>query len=253
MKFLALIPARYGSTRFEGKPLVDIFGVPMVVRVYRKATEVFEEAAIATDDERIKTKAEAYGCRVVMTSPDHKSGTDRCCEALNKIEAANGTRFDVVVNIQGDEPFIATHQLQELKKCFDDPQTRLATLVKPFGENEDIFNPNSPKVALSKEREALYFSRSAIPYMRGLEQEEWQAHHTYYKHIGLYGYRSEVLREVCKLERSPLEICESLEQLRWLENGYRIKCGITWGESYAIDTPEDLALVLKQFKDQENL
>ena len=179
-----------------------------------------------------------------MTSPNHKSGTDRCAEALLAVQKRSGISFDVVVNVQGDEPFISTEQLSTVKSLFDKPDTQIATLVKPFSQNEDIFNPNSPKVVISAQGKALYFSRSVIPHLRGVRTEEWQGSHTYYKHIGLYAYRSEVLGQITGLPQSVLEKSESLEQLRWLENGYDINVGITNSESVAIDTPEDLQRVL---------
>ena len=223
MKFLALIPARYASTRFPGKPLADLGGKPMIRHVYEKARAFFDTCYVATDDERIERAVAGFGGRAIMTSTDHRSGTDRCREALDKAEALCGERFDIVVNIQGDEP-----------------STQIATLVKAFAPHEDIFNSNSPKVVLSADGHALYFSRSAIPFLRGVEPSQWQSSHTYYKHIGLYAYRSDVLRKITALPQGILERCESLEQLRWLENGYRIRTAVTMTESLAIDTPQDL-------------
>lgn len=237
MKFLALIPARYASSRFPGKPLALIGGKPMIQRVYERASAIFEHCYVATDDNRIEEAVVAFGGRVVMTGTHHRSGTDRCYEAMQKV----GEQFDVVVNIQGDEPFIAAEQLIQLQSCFQDPTTDIATLVKPFEADEDIFNPNSPKVVLSTEGFALYFSRSVIPYIRGTEPSQWQSHHQYYKHIGLYAYRCHVLQEISSLAPGRLETAESLEQLRWIENGYRIKTAVTNIASYGIDTPEDLA------------
>lgn len=245
MKFLALIPARYGSTRFPGKPLADIAGKTMIERVYRRVAEVFPDCYIATDDDRIEQTVRKFGGRAVMTSGLHRSGTDRCREALDKIEAATGIGYDIVVNIQGDEPFVSSEQLRAIEFCFDDPSVEIATLVKPFGKTEDIFNSNSPKVVVDKKGFALYFSRSAIPYIRGAEAGQWQARHTFLKHIGLYGYRCNVLRAVTGLPPGTLEQCESLEQLRWLENGYRIRTSVTHSETLAIDTPEDLAAAVK--------
>lgn len=248
MNFLALIPARYASTRFPGKPLADIHGKSMIRRVFERCTAVFgDNCYVATDDERIAQAVRDFGGRVIMTSTEHRSGTDRCAEALDTAERLTGQSFDVVVNIQGDEPFIATEQLEQVRGCFDDPATQIATLVKPFTTGEDIFNENSPKVVLSASGEALYFSRSVIPFLRGIPREEWQQRHTYYKHIGLYAYRSGALRAVTKLEPSALEKAESLEQLRWLENGFRIRTAVTTLESHAIDTPEDLRRVLELF------
>lgn len=246
---LAVIPARYASTRFEGKPLVDIFGQTMIERVYKKALNMFKYVVVATDDARIEQNVLSFGGQVVMTSTAHRSGTDRCNEALSLASEKFGKEFDVVVNIQGDEPFVDVSQLQMLVECFDDVKCDIATLVKPFTEGEDIFNENSPKVVLSNGGYALYFSRSVIPFIRGCAPEQWQQSHTFYKHIGLYGYRSSVLREITSIEAGSLEKCESLEQLRWLESGYKIKSAVTEVESYAIDTPEDLAAVLERFKD----
>lgn len=240
MRFLALIPARYASTRFPGKPLADIAGKTMIERVYDRVTEVFPDHYVATDDSRIEAAVRAFGGNVVMTSAEHRSGTDRCREALDKIEASTGIKYDVVINVQGDEPFIAAEQLDAVKSCFDDPATDIATLVKPFGASEDISNPNSPKVVLDRNGFALYFSRSVIPYIRGEEFPEWQKRQVFLKHIGLYGYRCETLRKITLLQAGELEKCESLEQLRWLENGYKIKTAHTVNESFGIDTPEDL-------------
>lgn len=238
MRFIAIIPARYASTRFEGKPLAVLGGKPVIQRVYEQVSAVME-AVVATDDERIFRAVESFGGRVVMTSPDHKSGTDRCWEAYCKI----GIGCDVVVNVQGDEPFIRRSQIEAVKRCFDDPATDIATLVRPFAEEEGLAaleNPNSPKVVLDNGQHAVYFSRSVIPYLRGVEREDWLKRHTFYKHIGMYAFRAGVLKEVTSLPQSVLEKAESLEQLRWLENGYKIGVGITNVETIGIDTPEDL-------------
>ena len=243
MKILALIPARYSSTRFPGKPLALIHGKPMIQRVYEQCSKVFENCYVATDDQRIFDKCQQINANVVMTSTLHKSGTERCREALDTI----GGQWDVVINIQGDEPFIATEQLEQIAGLFNDPKTDIATLVKPFTAQEDIENPNSPKVVLGANYQALYFSRSVIPYLRGVDKTNWQAEHKFLKHIGLYGYRANVLRQITELEQSPLEITESLEQLRWLENGYCIKTATTLLETHAIDTPEDLQNILQLF------
>lgn len=239
MKFLAIIPARYASTRFEGKPLAMLGGKSVIQRVYEQVSAVME-AVVATDDERIFRAVESFGGRVVMTSAEHRSGTDRCREALERV----GGDWDVVVNVQGDEPFIRRSQIEALKGCFGNPATDIATLVRPFAVEdglEALENPNSPKVVLDSESRAIYFSRSVIPYLRGVAREEWLSRHTFYKHIGIYAFRAEVLREVTSLPQSPLERAESLEQLRWLENGYKIGVGITDVETIGIDTPEDLA------------
>lgn len=239
MKFIAIIPARYASTRFPGKPLAVLGGKTMIQRVYEQVVGVLDDAVVATDDERIYEAVKAFGGKVEMTSTAHRSGTDRCWEAYCK----QGSEFDVVVNVQGDEPFIQAAQLEALKACFENPATQIATLVKPFKESDGLAaleNPNSPKVVLDGEQQAIYFSRSVIPYLRGVEREEWLKTHTFYKHIGIYAFRTEVLKEVTALPQSTLEKAESLEQLRWLENGYRIGVGITDIETIGIDTPEDL-------------
>lgn len=244
MKFIGIIPARYASTRFPGKPLADMAGKPMIQRVYEQVKDVLDAVCVATDDTRIENAVKAFGGQVVMTSDQHRSGTDRCYEAYQKI----GQSYDVIVNIQGDEPFIHPEQIRTIKDCFDGANTQIATLVKPFQADDDfestLFNPNSPKVVLNKNNEALYFSRSIIPYIRGKEYTEWLPNHTFYKHIGLYAYRAQVLREITQLPQSPLELAESLEQLRWLENGYKIKVGITERETIGIDTPEDMRKAL---------
>jgi 3-deoxy-manno-octulosonate cytidylyltransferase (CMP-KDO synthetase) len=243
MKFLGIIPARYASSRFPGKPLADMLGKPMIRRVYERVSGLLDDVIVATDDERIYNAVQSFGGKVVMTSPNHLSGTDRCFEAFLK----SGSDFDVVVNIQGDEPFIKPAQIELLKACFDDEKTQIATLVKPFSAGDDfeiLFNPNSPKVILNSSGQAIYFSRSVIPYVRGKHHQEWLGSHTFYKHIGIYAYKSEVLKEITSLPQSPLEKAESLEQLRWIENGYVIKAGITNEETIGIDTPEDLELAL---------
>lgn len=243
-KFIGIIPARYASTRFPGKPLADMDGKPMIQRVYEQVQGELDAVWVATDDERIEQAVRDFGGHVVMTSDRHRSGTDRCYEAYTKV----GSGYDIVVNIQGDEPFIQPEQIRTLKDCFTSPAVEIATLVKPFSPEDDfekaLFNPNSPKVVLNKNLEAMYFSRSVIPYVRGKQYTEWLAEHTYYKHIGLYAYRAETLAEITRLEPSSLEQAESLEQLRWLENGYRIKVGITGQETIGIDTPEDMQKAL---------
>lgn len=240
MKFLGIIPARYASTRFPAKPLAMLGGKTVIQRVYEQITGILDDAYVATDDTRIEDAVKAFGGKVVMTSTKHNSGTDRCYEAYSKI----GGDFDVVVNIQGDEPFIQPSQLEALKACFDDPATHIATLVKPFTADdafEALENANSPKVVVDKNMNALYFSRSIIPFVRNADRCEWIKKHTYYKHIGLYAYRAGVLKEITALPQSSLEKAESLEQLRWLENGYTIKVGLTQTETIGIDTPDDLA------------
>lgn len=239
MKFIGIIPARYASTRFPAKPLALLGGKTVIQRVYEQVVGVLDDAYVATDDERIEAAVKAFGGKVVMTSVQHKSGTDRCYEACCKV----GGGYDVIVNIQGDEPFIQPSQLLAVKACFEDPATQIATLVKPFSISDAfdaLENVNSPKVVVDKNWNALYFSRSIIPYQRGATQNEWLKNHVYYKHIGLYAYRKEVLKEITALPQSSLELAESLEQLRWLENGYTIKVGISQVETIGIDTPQDL-------------
>ena len=244
MSFIGIIPARYASSRFPGKPLADINGKPMVQRVYEQAVKVLPLVYVATDDVRIAECVESFNGNVILTAATHRSGTDRCAEAIVKIQLDRDMKFDVVVNIQGDEPFINPLQIHQLISCFDTKEVQIATLVKRFSADEDIFNPNTPKVVVNKEGEALYFSRSPIPYLRDFDRSEWTAKHIFYKHVGLYAYRTDILRALSHLAPSALEIAESLEQLRWLENGYHIKITETECETYAVDTPEDLACLL---------
>lgn len=240
MKILAIIPSRYGSTRFPGKPLVEIEGKTMIQRVYERSSLAFKHVCVATDDQRIFDEVTRFGGDAVMTSTSHRSGTDRCFEALKIIEKRDGNLYDIVVNIQGDEPFISPEQLLELIGCFNDDGTKIATLVKRFSPEEDIFNSNSPKVVISKEFYALYFSRNAIPFQRGADSKNWNMNLPYYKHVGLYAFTRDALAAVSKLEPTLLETAEQLEQLRWLENGFRIKVAVTQHSSYSIDTPEDI-------------
>ncbi|PKQ60222.1 3-deoxy-D-manno-octulosonate cytidylyltransferase [Labilibaculum filiforme] len=243
MKFLGIIPARFASTRFPGKPLADINGKPMIQRVYEQALKALDHVYIATDDKRIEEAVSSFGGETIMTSPDHQSGTDRIAEAANYITKKLKINFDVVINIQGDEPFIQPEQIQSLKSCFDNPGTQIATLIKSITNPAEIFDPNKVKVVITKDNRALYFSRSPIPFIRGKEQKNWLSQNNFYKHIGMYAYRFEALLNVTKLDQSKLEIAESLEQLRWLENGYWIQTEITEHESIGIDTPEDLIRV----------
>ena len=239
MKFVGIIPARYASQRFPGKPLAILGGKPVIQRVYEQVKTVLDDVYVATDDDRILKTVESFGGKAVMTSPNHKSGTDRIEEAIEII----GGDFDVVINIQGDEPFIQKSQIEELCRCFDDENTQIATLGMPFTEQQGLAaleNPNSPKIVVDNNNYAMYFSRSVIPYLRNVPRENWLTVHQYLKHIGLYAYRREVLAEVTKLPQSSLEIAESLEQLRWLQNGYKIKVGLTTVETVGIDTPADL-------------
>lgn len=250
MKFIGIIPARYASTRFPAKPLAILGGKPVIQRVYEQVAGILDEAYVATDDERIEAAVKSFGGKVVMTSVNHKSGTDRCYEAYTKV----GHGYDVVVNIQGDEPFIQRTQLEAVKACFEDATTQIATLAKSFIP-EDGFdalnNVNSPKVVVNKNMNALYFSRSIIPFQRNADKEDWLKGHTYYKHIGLYAYRADTLKEISSLSQSSLEMAESLEQLRWLENGYTIKVGVSEVETIGIDTPQDLERAEEFLKQRE--
>lgn len=239
MNFVGIIPARYASTRFPGKPLAKLGGKTVIERVYRQVSKVLDYVYVATDSEQIFNTVISFGGNAIMTSPNHKSGTDRVEEAVN----ITGKKFDVVINIQGDEPFIHESQIKTICECFDDSQTMIATLGRPFSNNDTIAeleNPNSPKIVCDNNNFAMYFSRSIIPYIRNVEKQEWLNSFNYLKHIGLYAYRRNVLSEITQLKQSSLEIAESLEQLRWLQNGYKIKVGITEIETIGIDTPEDL-------------
>ncbi len=248
MKFIGIIPARYASTRFPGKPLAMLGGMTVIERVYRRARLELDDVAVATDDERIADAVKAFGGVAVMTSAEHRSGTDRVCEAYHRL----GSDADVVINIQGDEPFIAQEQIAALKKCFDREGTEIATLVRPFDPArgfEALFNANSPKVVMDNNGDALMFSRSIIPYVRNYPWNEWLDHQQFYTHVGIYAYRVDILDKITKLPQSSLEIAESLEQLRWLQNGYRIATAETTQPTIGIDTPEDLANAEKYLSD----
>ena len=245
MKFIGIIPARYASTRFPGKPLADINGKSMIERVFKQAKKSLECVYVATDNDRIAAEVTRFGGNFVMTSENHQSGTDRIAEAIEKIQEKIKENFDVVINIQGDEPFIYPEQIQEIISCFKNPETQIATLVKKIENEEDIFDTNKPKVVFNKNMQAILFSRSPIPFVRNIEKKQWHLKHNFYKHIGMYAYKTGVLKALTKLQQSKLEIAESLEQLRWLENGYIISVAITELESHGIDTPEDLEKILK--------
>jgi 3-deoxy-manno-octulosonate cytidylyltransferase (CMP-KDO synthetase) len=242
MKIIGIIPARYASTRFPGKPLVDIYGKTMIQRVYEQSvkTKGLAEVVVATDDERIAEEVTNFGGKYVMTSSLHQSGTDRCAEV-----AAQLPEYDIIINIQGDEPYISPEQIELLSTCFADKDTQLATLIKEIHTEEELFNVNIPKVTINSRNEALYFSRQTIPFIRNAEKHEWINKHQFFKHIGIYGYRRDVLLAITKLQPSSLEMAESLEQLRWLENGFTIKTKVTQLETIAIDTPEDLKKIAK--------
>lgn len=240
MKFIGIIPARYASSRFPGKPLADMKGKPMIQRVYEQASLVLDNVCVATDHPDIENAVKAFGGRVVRSLKEHPSGTDRCCEAYHLL----GGNEDVVINIQGDEPFIKPEQIRAIISCFDNPDTEIATLVRVFDPAEGweaLSNPNSPKVILNNQSEAIAFSRSVIPYLRNVDKEEWLARHTYYKHIGMYAFKAATLDAITRLPQSSLEVAESLEQMRWIENGYRIKVAVTTQETIGIDTPDDMA------------
>ncbi len=245
VKCIGIIPARYGSSRFPGKALADIQGKSMVRRVYEQAVKAVGVVYVATDDERIFQNIVQSGGHAIMTSPLHNSGTDRCAEALKIAENQRKETFDVVLNIQGDEPFIEPRQLSLVMSCFRDPDTQIATLVKKIQEPDDLLDRNRPKVVVNRKSEAMYFSRLPVPFVRGMDSRDWLTMHDFYMHIGLYGFRKDILLRISKLKQSPLERCESLEQLRWLENGYRIKVRRTRYDSCGVDTPEDLERLLK--------
>ena len=230
--------------------LVMIGNKPMIQRVYDQAHKAIGMVWVATDDKRIFDAVSDFGGKAVMTSPDHQSGTDRCEEAVQKIRKETRKIIDIVINIQGDEPFIKPEQIALLMNCFTDETVELATLVRKVEPGEDLFNPNQPKVILNTNDDAIYFSRAAIPYFRDAEKNDWSKKHDYYKHIGLYAYRIGTLKKITSLPRSPLEISESLEQNRWIENGLRIRTAVTKWESIGIDTPADLEkakLLLENF------
>jgi 3-deoxy-manno-octulosonate cytidylyltransferase (CMP-KDO synthetase) len=245
MNTIGIIPARYGSTRFPGKPLVIIGNKSMIQRVYEQSSKALNHVYVATDDERIVNEVKKFGGQVVMTRSDHKSGTDRCAEALESIELQSGIKFDLAVNIQGDEPFIQIQQISDAIKCFDDPTAQIATIIKKITSSESLFNPNNPKVILNLNNEAIYFSRSTIPYVVNTKDENWLNKFTFFEHLGLYVYKCDVLRQLTKLSPSKLEIAESLEQNRWIENGFRIKVAETEFENISIDTQEDLDNIIR--------
>jgi len=242
MAKLGIIPARYASTRFPGKPLIDINGKSMIQRVYEQAcsSASLDKVVIATDDDRIIAEIKRFGGEYAKTRPDHQSGTDRCAEV-----AENFRGFDVIINIQGDEPYIDPLQIDLLSSCFQNPKVELATLVKKISSEEELFNQNIPKVVLNSNQEAIYFSRQTIPFIRTAAPQDWLKTFQFYKHIGIYGYTTETLLKITKLKPSSLEVAESLEQLRWLENGYKIQTKVTDLETIAVDTPEDLDKIIR--------
>lgn len=242
MKILGIIPARYASTRFPGKPMINIIGKSMLQRVHEQAkkSKLLTDVIIATDDERIESHAKLFGAKVVLTKAEHPSGTDRSYEAYLKTK----TNYDYIINIQGDEPFIDPSQIDLLAEICDG-NTELATLMIKCNNHDVLFDKGEVKITLNTNKEALYFSRMVIPFIKGIDEKEWHKHFDYYRHVGMYAYRSDILEKITKLKPSPLEMAESLEQLRWLENGFKIKCAETLHDSHCIDTPEDVEKVLK--------
>ena len=241
MKILGIIPSRYDSSRFPGKPLVVINGKTMIRRVYEQAIKCRELSGVvvATDDDSIKNHVLSFGGKVLMTGTHHRTGTERCLEVVD-ILISGGEKFDYVVNIQGDEPYIAPEQISQLVGCLKNSGYPLATLIKRITDLSELEDPNVVKVVTGDSGQALYFSRSAIPYKRGMERQSWLTETLYYKHIGIYGYQTEALKAIVALPASRLEMAESLEQLRWLSNGYQIQTRETEYESISIDTPADV-------------
>jgi len=252
MKFIGIIPARYASSRFPGKALFVIDGKTMIQRVYEqvKKSTVFSEVYVATDDVSIENHVKKFGGNVVMTSKDHPCGTDRCYEAFHIINSDKKyTADDVVINIQGDEPCINPEQMELVASCFKNDEVKIATLIKKIDSVEDLINPSIIKVVCDKNKKAIYFSRAPIPYLRGFDQQQWLKKHTYFQHIGIYAYKTSVLEEIHHLSQTPLEKAESLEQLRWLENGYSIHVNITDHKSYSVDVPDDINKILQLLKE----
>ena len=245
MQILGIIPSRYASTRFPGKPLAMIGSKTMIHRVYERASQAFDDVVVATDDQRIFDEVTNFGGKVVMTSEKHQSGTDRCAEAAKIYSAQTGKTFAAVINIQGDEPFVDPDQLRQLGSLFNDSSVEIATLVKRAKTSDEVFSENTAKVIVNTNNEAVYFSRSPIPFYRGKEREQWVSSHVYYRHIGVYAYRSDILQKITLLPQSGLELAERLEQNRWIENAYKIKVCLTDFEGLAVDTPEDLEKILK--------
>lgn len=250
MKIIGIIPARYRSTRFPGKPLAMIGDTSMIMRVYRQAGKVkqLHEVVVATDDKRIYNHVLLHNGKAVMTSPKHQSGTERCSEAIEKLSES----FDIVINIQGDEPFIAPLQIRSVINAFKDTSTGIATLATPIANADEIFNPNTVKVVCNKQRDALFFSRNPIPYFRNPRgagaPELWREAFPYLKHIGIYGYRTAILKQLTALRPVALEKTESLEQLRWMYYGFNLRVVQTTVQSIGIDTPEDLEQALKKLR-----
>jgi 3-deoxy-manno-octulosonate cytidylyltransferase (CMP-KDO synthetase) len=246
--FTGIIPARFASTRFPGKPLAMIGERQMIRMVYEQASKALQSVYVATDDKRIVEAVEKFGGKAIMTSPEHRSGTDRCAEAALIIEKVTGAEPGIIINIQGDEPFILPEQISLVASCFNDPSVEIATLISEIKESSDLFSVNETKVAVSLSMDALYFSRSPIPFIRGTEKEDWLTKHTFYKHLGVYAYRKDTMLKLTSLTPGPLEMAESLEQNRWLENGFRIRTAVTSWEGIGIDVPEDLDKAIEHLK-----
>lgn len=241
MNIVGIIPSRYASSRLPGKPLAMIGDKPMVQWVYENCQKGLEHVFVATDDQRIVDAVEAFGGRAVMTRESHTSGTDRCAEAAVNVEKKYGIKADVIVNIQGDEPFFETAQLHDIKSVFKETSTQIATLVQEAKDLDQVLSQSEVKVVLNSCKQGIYFSRSPIPFLRNVEQAEWMNHQTFYRHLGIYAYRADILHKIVRLEQSSLEKAESLEQLRWIENGFPVTCVVTeLDETMCIDTPEDL-------------
>ena len=252
-KTVAIIPARYASTRFPGKPLALLGGMPVIQWVWENVSAMPELACavVATDDERIAEAVEGFGGRAVMTASTHRSGTDRCGEVVRKLRE-EGQTFDVAINVQGDEPFVRQEQLRSLVDCFADGEVQIATLKTAIHSTAELMSPNNVKVVCDLRGRALYFSRQPLPHVRGVEPEQWMEHHPYFKHVGIYAFRTETLEALVRLQQSPLELCESLEQLRWLENGYEIQVKETAVANIGIDTPADMALAEQYLTKERN-
>ncbi|MFC2136547.1 3-deoxy-manno-octulosonate cytidylyltransferase [Bacteroidota bacterium] len=240
LQFIGIIPARYESKRFPGKPLAKIGNKSMIQRVYEKVSSILDDVIVATDDSKIYKEVKYFEGKVLMTSPEHKTGTERCAEAFKLYTNETGKTYDGIINIQADEPFVTPKQIKTLMNCFLDKTVQIATLIKKIKNKEDIFDPNVVKAVVSKMGAALYFSRSPIPYNRDHDKENWIENTKYYKHVGIYAYKPEALSKITKFEPSNLEIAESLEQNRWLEEEYYIKTATTEYDSVSIDTPEDI-------------
>ena len=250
---MAIIPARYASTRFPGKPLALLGGKPVIQWVWENVSAMPELACavVATDDERIAEAVKGFGGRAVMTASTHRSGTDRCGEVVRKLRE-EGQAFDVAINVQGDEPFVRQEQLRSLVDCFADGEVQIATLKTAIHSTAELMSPNNVKVVCDLRGRALYFSRQPLPHVRGVEPEQWMEHHPYFKHVGIYAFRTETLEALVRMQQSPLELCESLEQLRWLENGYEIQVKETAVANIGIDTPADVALAEQYLTKERN-